>query len=160
MRKRKRLAKEKVKRWKKALREYDQVSEQDIVTPVEQQAREALEALDAAQPDLQSLYENLAAAENPEDYGEAVMHRLRSYRRASVDLGKANSTLLENYDELSARWDDLTRQHHSRLKAPANSVIDLEETRSDHFAAGMNLYKLLLVCFTPDRERETKRRQR
>ena len=147
MRKRKRLAKEKVKHWKKALREYDQVSEQDIVTPVEQQAREALEALDAAQPDLQSLYENLAAAENPEDYGEAVMHRLRSYRRASVDLGKANSTLLENYDELSARWDDLTRQHHSRLKAPANSVIDLEETRSDHFAAGMNLYKLLLVCF-------------
>lgn len=147
MRKRKRLAKEKVKRWKKALREYDQVSEQDIVTPVEQQAREALEALDAAQPDLQSLYENLAAAENPEDYGEAVMHRLRSYRRASVDLGKANSILLENYDELSARWDDLTRQHHSRLKAPANSVIDLEETRSDHFAAGMNLYKLLLVCF-------------
>ena len=67
MRKRKRLAKEKVKHWKKALREYDQVSEQDIVTPVEQQAREALEALDAAQPDLQSLYENLAAAENPED---------------------------------------------------------------------------------------------
>lgn len=147
MRKRKRLAREEVKRWKKALREYDQVSEQDIVTPVEQQAREALEALDAAQPDLQSLYENLASAENPEDYGEAVMHRLRSYRRASVDLGKANSTLLENYDELSARWDDLTRQHHSRLKAPANSVIDLEETRSDHFAAGMNLYKLLLVCF-------------
>ena len=48
MRKRKRLAKEKVKRWKKALREYDQVSEQDIVTPVEQQAREALEAPDAA----------------------------------------------------------------------------------------------------------------
>ena len=34
MRKRKRLAKEKVKHWKKALREYDQVSEQDILTPV------------------------------------------------------------------------------------------------------------------------------
>ena len=95
MRKRKRLAKEKVKRWKKALREYDQVSEQDIVTPVEQQAREALEALDAAQPDLQSLYENLAAAENPEDYGEAVMHRLRSYRRASVDLARQTAPCLK-----------------------------------------------------------------
>ena len=147
MKKRKRLARDEAKRWKKALREYDRITEHDAVSPVEAQSERILTALDAAQPELQTLYKDLAGAEDPKTYGEEVMRRLRSYRRASINIGKANSTLLENYDELSARWDDLNRQPHFRLKPPANSVIDLEETRSDHFAAGMNVYKLLLVCF-------------
>lgn len=147
MKRKKRLAREKVKQWKKALREYDQLTEHDVVSPAEAQSAELLDTLEKAQPGLHSLYEDLAQAEDPERFGENVMHRLRSYRRASNNLTRANAKLLENYDELSARWDDLTRQPHFKVKPPANSVIDLEETRSDHFAAGMNVYKLLLVCF-------------
>ena len=147
MKKKKRLEKEKVKLWKKALRDYDKLTEHDVVSPVEAQSAELLATLEKGQTDLRSLYEDLAQAENPERLGEPVMEKLRSYRRTSSNLAKANAQVLENYDELSARWDDLTRQPHFKLKAPANSVIDLEETRSAHFAAGMNLYKLLLVCF-------------
>ena len=141
------LAREKVKQWKKALREYDAMTEQDVVGPEEAQSIALLETLEAQQTGLRSLYEDLAQTQEPEAFGKAVMTRLRSQRRAAVNVAKANQKLLENYDELSARWDDLTRQPHSRLKPPANSVIDLEETRSGHFASGMNLYKLLLVCF-------------
>ena len=142
-----RLAREKVKQWKKALREYDAITEHDVVGPEEMQSIALLETLDAQQTGLQSLYEDLAQAQEPEAFGKAVMVRLRSQRRAAVNVTKASQRLLENYDELSARWDDLTRQPHFRIKPPANSVIDLEENRNRHFASGMNLYKLLLVCF-------------
>lgn len=143
----KRMTREKVKKWKKALREYDQLTEQDVVSPVEEKSMELLDTLERTQPTLQSLYEDLAQAQDPELFGADVMHRLRSYRRTSANLTRANARMLENYDELSARWDDLTKQPHFKVKAPANSVIDLEETSSNHFAAGMNVYKLLLVCF-------------
>ena len=143
----KRLAREKVKKWKKALREFDTVTENDVIYPEEAQSAALLETLNQEKPNLESLYEDLAQAADPESYGKAVMTRLRSQRRAAVNIAKANQQILERSDELSARWDDLTRQPHFRLKAPANSVIDLEETRTGHFASGLNLYKLLLVCF-------------
>lgn len=143
----KRLAREKVKKWKKALREFDAITEDDVVSPEEAESQALLATLAAEKPTVESLYEDLAQAEDPEAYGKTVMVRLRSQRRAAVNVAKASQQLLERSDELSARWDDLTRQPHFRLKPPANSVIDLEETRRGHFASGMNLYKLLLVCF-------------
>ena len=147
MKKEKKARKEKIKAWKQAIREYDSITERDVVMPVEEDSQRVLQTLEQGQPSLESLYEDLAQAHDPESFDTAVMQRLRSYRRASTDLVRANGKLLENYDELSARWDDVTRQHHRKLTAPANAVIDLEETRSGHFAAGMNIYKLLLVCF-------------
>ena len=143
----KRLALEKVKKWKKALREFDAITEDDVVSQEEAESQALLATLAAEKPTVESLYEDLAQAEDPEAYGKTVMVRLRSQRRAAVNVAKASQQLLERSDELSARWDDLTRQPHFRLKPPANSVIDLEETRTGHFASGMNLYKLLLVCF-------------
>ena len=104
------LAREKVKQWKKALREYDAMTEQDVVGPEEAQSIALLETLEAQQTGLRSLYEDLAQTQEPEAFGKAVMTRLRSQRRAAVNGAKANQKLLENYDELSARGDDLTRQ--------------------------------------------------
>ena len=117
MKKEKKARKEKIKAWKQAIREYDSITERDVVMPVEEDSQRVLQTLEQGQPSLESLYEDLAQAHDPESFDTAVMQRLRSYRRASTDLGRANA------------------------------VIDLEETRSGHFAAGMNIYKLLLVCF-------------
>ncbi|MBQ3956157.1 MAG: putative ABC transporter permease, partial [Clostridia bacterium] len=55
-------------------------------------------------------------------------------------------------DEVSARFNDLTKaKKKSRLpllgRAPANASVDLEEEQSDHFARGLNLYKLLLILY-------------
>ena len=48
-----RLAKEKVRQWKKALREYDSITEHDVVGPEEMQSIALLETLDAQQAGLQ-----------------------------------------------------------------------------------------------------------
>ena len=53
-------------------------------------------------------------------------------------------------DELRARYRDARKSQEKRRllpTAPANGAIDLEEQRSRHFARGINLYKLLLICF-------------
>lgn len=83
------MPKEKIKKWKKALREYDQLTEQDVVSPVEEKSMELLDNLEKTQPTLQSLYEDLAQAQDPELFGADVMHRLRSYRRTSANLTRA-----------------------------------------------------------------------
>lgn len=52
-------------------------------------------------------------------------------------------------DELSARVRDVRKSRDRKwyvLNPPANAGIDLEERRTDHFAQGINIYKILLVC--------------
>lgn len=52
-------------------------------------------------------------------------------------------------DELDARWNDVQKSRKKKIipGPPANGVIDLEEQRANHFAQGINLYKILLICF-------------
>ena len=53
-------------------------------------------------------------------------------------------------DELSARCRDIRQQRRKRkliAAAPANGTIDLEEREGNHFARGLGVYKLLLICF-------------
>lgn len=146
MHKRKLPGRQKRNAWKKALRDYEEVTDQDIVTPEEAGSAALLEQLRQEQPKLQALYEGMATSFQPEQYSRQVVAQLRSYRRAGLHLARASQQVLENYDELSARWDDLTRPRRLRLKPPANSVIDLEEEKAGHFASGMNMYKLMLIC--------------
>ena len=67
-----------------------------------------------------------------------------------VRIGKAGARLLSVADELAARCRDMRNQRKKRgliSAAPANGTIDLEEMAGDHFARGLGIYKLLLVCF-------------
>ena len=84
MKQEKKARKEKIKQWKKAIREYDSITERDVVTPVEEDSQRVLQTLEQGQPSLESLYEDLAQAQDPEQLDTAVMQRLRSYRRAST----------------------------------------------------------------------------
>ena len=71
-------------------------------------------------------------------------------RDMGVRIGKAGARLLSVADELAARCRDMRNQRKKRgliSAAPANGTIDLEEMAGDHFARGLGIYKLLLVCF-------------
>lgn len=97
---------------------------------------------------LQKVYMEIPEAgdENLEDL-EKVAGRLKE---TGVRIGKAGAQLLSVSDELSTRCKDVRKQrkkHKLIAAAPANGTIDLEEMAGNHFARGMGLYKLLLVCF-------------
>ena len=52
-------------------------------------------------------------------------------------------------DELGARLRDMRTARDRKWyvpNPPANAAIDLEEAKQDHFAQGLGLYKVLLIC--------------
>lgn len=95
--------------------------------------------------------ENIERLEGVDDiYGleEKVGGEVRSLLRASRNLTEANRDTLVMADELNARLKDMRKSMEKRRfirNAPANAAIDLEEKNTEHFAQGMNLYKVLLV---------------
>ena len=111
-----------------------------------QQPLEKLEAMSAAvlvsveeaAPQLQEYYVRLAQeagqSEKPsEALDEEVRREIDTLKRASGNLNQALQATNKLEDELSARFFDMR--------------TSLEEQQSCHFARGINLYKLLLVCF-------------
>lgn len=126
-----------------------QSPQEEIVSVQEKNSLELLNSLAESERDMQSFYEEMTASDAPEQFEEEVRAKLRSSRRTSLNILKAYHRSAEISDELSARWNDLTKgkKHKMIPSAPANSLIDLAETRSNHFAQGMNSYKLMLVCF-------------
>ena len=81
---------------------------------------------------------------------EEIDKRVESLNRAATNMSK---TLAQTYfisDELKARCKDIEKQRKKRRfipNAPANTTIDLKERETEHFAKGLNVYKLLLICF-------------
>ena len=137
------------KRKKFRLRPYEEITPADVVTEPEKNSEDILLSLRETNKTLQGLYMDMAASEDPSEYTEDVNAKLRSYRRTSNNLAKAyqrNATII---DELSARYKDLSKGKKRKIipKTPANSVIDLEESRSGHFAKGLNIYKVLMIGY-------------
>lgn len=137
------------KKIKFKLKPYEEITPTDIVTEPEKNSEDILLSLRETNKALQGLYMDMAASEDPSEYTEDVHAKLRSYRRTSNNLAKAyqrNATII---DELSARHKDLSKGKKRKIipKAPANSVIDLEESRSGHFAKGLNIYKVLMIGY-------------
>jgi len=81
---------------------------------------------------------------------DEVAYEAALLEAAADFLGNALRKVSAARDELETRLRDVQRSlRDTRLisPAPANSVIDLREERLDHFAQGMNFYKIFLVCF-------------
>lgn len=131
------------------LRPYEKITDADIITKPEQSSRDMLESIAETDADLQKLYVDMASSPEPSQFTEDVTSRLRSYRRTSVNLAKAYQQTISMTDELSARHTDLTKGEKNKIipKAPANSVIDLEESQGEHFAKGINIYKILIIGY-------------
>ena len=64
---------------------------------------------------------------------------------------EAHKKLVEASDELSTRLRDTeksTKRHFGIKNAPANGTIDFRENQIDHFARGINFYKLFIIFFS------------
>jgi len=101
---------------------------------------------------MNGFYVRMAQAEHPETLREEAIGQARSYRRAAVNLSRSAVRSAAIADEVSSRYNDLTKSKRKRRlpvigRAPANAFIDLEEANSDHFARGLNIYKLLLILY-------------
>lgn len=90
--------------------------------------------------------------------GEAVQKLLAEVREETECLHRTARSLAQSYqsvveleDEMNARLRDLRKSRNRKWYAPnppANAAIDLAEKRLNHFAQGLNIYKLLLVCIS------------
>lgn len=117
-------------------------------TYVEELSQELLCSIDTAKQEMREFYRDVTQQADYDKFEEEVKQKIRSYRRAILNIVKANQQLVVIRDEFSARWNDLTRKKRRLIpSAPANAVIDLAENQSNHFARGINGYKLLLICF-------------
>lgn len=80
---------------------------------------------------------------------DAVQGELECLHQASKSLAQSYQAIVELEDETSARLRDLRKSRNRKWYAPnppANAAIDLAEKRLNHFAQGLNIYKILLVC--------------
>lgn len=78
-----------------------------------------------------------------------VTREVEMLEDASSCLRQAHQWASDKADELTTRLRE--GQESSQRKglfrrAPANSVIDLEEEQADSFASGVNFYKVALIC--------------
>ena len=95
-------------------------------------------------PDQQSLSPEEQAALRSD-----VTREVEMLEDASSCLRQAHQWASDKADELTTRLRE--GQESSQRKglfrrAPANSVIDLEEEQADSFASGVNFYKVALIC--------------
>lgn len=113
---------------------------------IESASLELLEVAGRTQAQMEAYYPQMLEENCPQE----VQNRGDSLKRATVNITKALGQTYEVTDEFNARWKDIRhqeRQKKHRFTAPANAAIDLSESRGDHFARGLNFYKILLICF-------------
>lgn len=125
----------------------DQQSPQtpELVLPIEQDSVQILTAAEDVRKQMQEYFPRMLE----EDLESDAALRAESLKRASSNLSKASKTIYAVKDELAGRMKDIRQQRKKNmlLSAPANATIDQQEQECDHFAKGLNGYKLLLVCF-------------
>ena len=82
-----------------------------------------------------------------EPFHEEVRQEIQAMKKASSNLRRAYLGTAALADELEVRLGQAgSKRRRRRTAAPANSVIDMEEEKTRHFAQGINFYKLALVC--------------
>lgn len=121
---------------------------------LEEMSARMLTTVAEAEAGLEPIYVRLAEeAESDapsEKLDQDVQREIESLKRSAANLRQASQKSADLVDELSARFRDMRTSRDRkwyRLNPPANAAIDLEERKTGHFAQGINLYKLLLVCF-------------
>ncbi|MCM1124989.1 MAG: putative ABC transporter permease [Lachnospiraceae bacterium] len=108
-----------------------------------------LEDVEVLNGRMQEYYPQLLNMERTDVMTEEVRRRAEKLTHAGETLWKASSLTYDMGDELRARWTDLRKsdRKHSIFAPPANAAIDIAEESTDHFAKGLNYYKLFILCF-------------
>lgn len=124
-------------------------SEKKVETDIEKESLTFLDASARTAEDMQNYYIKMSEQPFSDKMDEEIGQKLDSFERTSSNILKAYIHLWNMNDELGARWKDLKKGRRKKFisAAPANAVIDLQESRLNHFAQGLNPYKLLLICF-------------
>ena len=80
---------------------------------------------------------------------EAAEREVRELKTTAASLSRVQRKMSAQADELETRLRDVKGRRKRRLipAAPANSVIDLEEQEKEHFARGINFYKIFIIFF-------------
>lgn len=102
------------------------------------------------------LYERLAnqsdmTKEEQEALADEVNSEVELLEKTSAKLKKVQRWSSDQADELKTRLKEgKASESKKRLlrRAPANSVIDYEENKTKNFAAGLNFYKIALICIS------------
>lgn len=125
------------------------VEENNYITTPEKYSAELLSSIEKTEAQLNDLYMEMTLSEKPESYTEDVQKKIGSYKRTSNNLLRAYKKTISLTDELTARHRELSKKKKLKIlpKAPSNSLIDLQESQADHFAKGINTYKILLICY-------------
>lgn len=120
---------------------------------LEKMSSDFLIATGESEKTLQELYLQMAqeaAQQTPsEELSRQVEQELESLRRTTASLRLAVQNVAGMLDELWARFRDMNASVDRKWykpNPPANAAIDWQEEETHHFARGINLYKLLLVC--------------
>lgn len=103
----------------------------------------------------QALYDEMAeqrelSEQDRKALSARVEEEVEMLEQAKTELRKAHWWASERADELQTRLKEGKASEQGKLlkRAPANSVIDYEEKKTKNFAAGMNFYKIALICFS------------
>lgn len=74
--------------------------------------------------------------------------QVQSLKNTTDNIKKSYRILFNISDEMKTRWKELKHKKNKKILAmfPTNGIIDKEEEETDHFAKGLNIYKLLLIC--------------
>lgn len=112
-------------------------------------SRNLLELAEAAAQDIQEYYPELLDEEHKEQLERDIVEKTQKLEAAADMTWRAYQKVYEMGDELSARWADIRKSKRKTLffsSAPANAAIDVEERGGEHFAIGLNFYKLFILC--------------
>ena len=119
----------------------------DEMSEIEKESLRLAELADTTQSQMNGFFDRMLREDFDE---EEVRIKSNSLKRATSNIAKSLSQTYVISDELNGRWNDIRQQKKKRKLisgAPANAMIDYTENNSKHFAKGLNIYKLLLICF-------------
>ena len=123
---------------------------QSRVTVLEEETLELLATVGQQQAEVEDYYPRIVVPEVRDELEGEVEATVESLKRSLNNMRQAYAQTFDLSDELQARFKDLERSEKKRRiipVAPANSLIDMEEKAEDHFAQGINIYKVLWICF-------------
>lgn len=122
------------------------VPTEEYLSDMEKVSMTLLEIAEQTKIDTVALYHQMLEEEGFEN----AQRKAESLKRATSNISKALAQTYAVSDELNARCKDINKQRKKRRflsAAPANASIDLHESSTKHFAKGLSIYKLLLICF-------------
>lgn len=136
-----------VKTEKRKMRNEAQPVAPEDMLEIEIESLHLSEVVNATQEEMTAFYPKMLQ----EDFDEAqALKKANSLKRATANITKSLTNAYAVSDEFHARMKDIRKQsqkHKLIPGTPANAAIDYQESHSEHFAKGLNLYKVLLICF-------------